>query len=190
MGKKGSFPWVKRPGREADHSVPTSSEVKKTWMYKSAPPYVFMVKLTNLSIRTTLPFLHLHYKQIRQQEPVGSSKNFVYSNIRDISEGYNDVQYQYRTNSEQRTTTYISISGEAQFCGTGLLKWPILLALDDMENCSKKKFQGKIGLEENLPYYHIIDHKFHMERPGREQDPGVCGVESGLTAWAMARVSL
>jgi hypothetical protein len=29
-------------GREADHSHPTSVEVKKTWDYTSAPPYAFM----------------------------------------------------------------------------------------------------------------------------------------------------
>jgi hypothetical protein len=29
----GSFPEVKRPGREADHSPPTSAEVKKMWIY-------------------------------------------------------------------------------------------------------------------------------------------------------------
>jgi hypothetical protein len=29
-------------GREADHSLPTSAEVKKTWVYTSTPPYVFM----------------------------------------------------------------------------------------------------------------------------------------------------
>jgi hypothetical protein len=28
--------------READHSTPTSAEVKKTWIYTSTPPYVFM----------------------------------------------------------------------------------------------------------------------------------------------------
>jgi hypothetical protein len=28
-------PGVKRPGREADHSPPTSAEVKKTWIYTS-----------------------------------------------------------------------------------------------------------------------------------------------------------
>jgi hypothetical protein len=33
---------VKWPGREADHSSPTSAEVKKTWIYTSIPPYVFM----------------------------------------------------------------------------------------------------------------------------------------------------
>jgi hypothetical protein len=33
---------VKLPGREADHSPRTSAEVKKTWIYTSTPPYVFM----------------------------------------------------------------------------------------------------------------------------------------------------
>jgi hypothetical protein len=42
MGTKGSFPGVKRPGREADHSPQTSTEVKKTWVYTSTPPHVFM----------------------------------------------------------------------------------------------------------------------------------------------------
>jgi hypothetical protein len=35
-------PEVKRPGREADHSPPTSAEVKKMWIYTSTPPYAFM----------------------------------------------------------------------------------------------------------------------------------------------------
>jgi hypothetical protein len=39
----GDFPpELKRPGREADHSPPTSVQVKKTWTYTSTPPYVFM----------------------------------------------------------------------------------------------------------------------------------------------------
>jgi hypothetical protein len=42
MGAGGSFPGVKRPGREADHSPPTSAEVKKIWIYTPTPPYVFM----------------------------------------------------------------------------------------------------------------------------------------------------
>jgi hypothetical protein len=32
----------KRQEREADHSPPTSVEVKKKWIYTSTPPYVFM----------------------------------------------------------------------------------------------------------------------------------------------------
>jgi hypothetical protein len=42
MGTGGSFPGVKQPGREADHSPPTSAEVKKMWIYTSTPPYAFM----------------------------------------------------------------------------------------------------------------------------------------------------
>jgi hypothetical protein len=33
---------IKRPGREADHSPPTSAEFKKIWIYISTPPYAFM----------------------------------------------------------------------------------------------------------------------------------------------------
>jgi hypothetical protein len=33
---------VKRPGREVDHSLPTSAEVKKMWVYTSTPLYAFM----------------------------------------------------------------------------------------------------------------------------------------------------
>jgi hypothetical protein len=32
-------PGVKRPGREADHSPPTSAEAKKMWIYTSTSPY-------------------------------------------------------------------------------------------------------------------------------------------------------
>jgi len=37
-----SFHGVKRPEREADHSPPSSTEVKNTWRYTSTPQYVFM----------------------------------------------------------------------------------------------------------------------------------------------------
>jgi hypothetical protein len=42
MDNRGSFPGVKRPGREADHSPPSSAEVKNAWSYNSAPQYAFM----------------------------------------------------------------------------------------------------------------------------------------------------
>jgi hypothetical protein len=35
-------PGVKRPGREADQSLPTSAEIKNPWIYTSTPLYVFM----------------------------------------------------------------------------------------------------------------------------------------------------
>jgi hypothetical protein len=36
------FPWVKRQGREDDHSSPASAEVKEMWIYTTTPPYAFM----------------------------------------------------------------------------------------------------------------------------------------------------
>jgi hypothetical protein len=42
IGKGALSQGVKRPGREADHSSPTSAEVKKMWIYTSTPPYAFM----------------------------------------------------------------------------------------------------------------------------------------------------
>jgi hypothetical protein len=35
-------PGALSPGREADHSPPSSAEVKETWIYTSTPPYAFM----------------------------------------------------------------------------------------------------------------------------------------------------
>jgi hypothetical protein len=58
MGTGSSFPGVKRPGREVDHSPPTTAEVKKMWIYTSTPPYAFMAQcLIKLSTGKTLPFL-------------------------------------------------------------------------------------------------------------------------------------
>jgi hypothetical protein len=37
MGTGGYFLGVKRPGREADHSSPTSAEAKKKWIHTSTP---------------------------------------------------------------------------------------------------------------------------------------------------------
>jgi hypothetical protein len=37
MGSRGCFLGVKRPGREADHSTPSSAEVNNAWSYASIP---------------------------------------------------------------------------------------------------------------------------------------------------------
>jgi hypothetical protein len=42
MGTGGFSPGLKRPGREANHSPPTSAELNKMWIYTSTPPYAFM----------------------------------------------------------------------------------------------------------------------------------------------------
>jgi hypothetical protein len=36
------YRWLSPRGREADHTPPTSAEVKKMWIYTSTPPYAFM----------------------------------------------------------------------------------------------------------------------------------------------------
>jgi len=42
MGTGVLTPGVKRPGREADHSPPSTAEVKPEWSYTSTPQYIFM----------------------------------------------------------------------------------------------------------------------------------------------------
>jgi hypothetical protein len=42
MGTRDSFLGVKRPGREADQSPPSSAEVKNARGYTSTPQHVFM----------------------------------------------------------------------------------------------------------------------------------------------------
>jgi hypothetical protein len=37
-GEYRVFPWGKAAGREADHSPPSSAEVKNVWSYTSTPP--------------------------------------------------------------------------------------------------------------------------------------------------------
>jgi hypothetical protein len=51
---------VNRPGREADHSLPTSAEIKNTWIYIVSPPYAFMTyclikQRDNFIVKVALP---------------------------------------------------------------------------------------------------------------------------------------
>jgi hypothetical protein len=43
-GRRGFFPGVRGPGREADQSPPASTKIKRMWIYISTPPYAFMVQ--------------------------------------------------------------------------------------------------------------------------------------------------
>jgi hypothetical protein len=45
------------PGGEADHSPPSSAEVKNVWSYTSTPQYVFMV-WSLVKHRDILPFMN------------------------------------------------------------------------------------------------------------------------------------
>jgi hypothetical protein len=47
---------VKRPGREADHSPPSSAEVKNAWSYTSTPQYAFMAWWSLKKHRQNLTF--------------------------------------------------------------------------------------------------------------------------------------
>jgi hypothetical protein len=49
--------WVKRQGHEADHSPPTSAEVKKTWTYTSTPPCLQGMCLVKHSDNFTFYFI-------------------------------------------------------------------------------------------------------------------------------------
>jgi hypothetical protein len=43
MGTRGFFLGIKRSGREANHSPPSSAEINNAWKCTSTPQYVFMV---------------------------------------------------------------------------------------------------------------------------------------------------
>jgi hypothetical protein len=62
--------WVKRPGREANHSPPSSAEVTNAWSYTSTPQYAFRLWcLVNHSDNFTLyvylyPFLRRNFSHL------------------------------------------------------------------------------------------------------------------------------
>jgi hypothetical protein len=63
---------VRRPGREVDHSPPTSAEVKKMWIYTSTPPHAFLALcLVKHRDNFTLPY----YGSCRQ--PVGLLRRWI-----------------------------------------------------------------------------------------------------------------
>jgi hypothetical protein len=66
-----SFPRVKQPDREADHSAPTSAKVKKTWVYTSTPAYFFMAWCL---IRQAQGQLHLFYFTLHIQQSTTASR--------------------------------------------------------------------------------------------------------------------
>jgi hypothetical protein len=57
---------INRPGREADHSLPSSAEVKNTWSCTSTPP-VPSWRGAQLKHRDNFTFTHLLYLLKRPQ---------------------------------------------------------------------------------------------------------------------------
>jgi hypothetical protein len=61
---------VKRPGREADHSLPCNAEVKNAWSYMCSSQKVFLVwyLVKNKSNFTLLTSEHLRYKIVENSD--------------------------------------------------------------------------------------------------------------------------
>jgi hypothetical protein len=71
---------VKRPGLEADHSPPSSVEVKNASSYTSTPQYAFMAWCSVKSTGTTLPLplhLPLHYLYIAHSKRLACQLLFL-----------------------------------------------------------------------------------------------------------------
>jgi hypothetical protein len=80
-------PGVKRSGREADYSPPSSAEVKKMWIYTSTPTYV--KHRDNFTLRTECKMENLLWTGasflnngfiIRQRQPPPIRENILHSN--------------------------------------------------------------------------------------------------------------
>jgi hypothetical protein len=52
------YPGVKQPGREANHSPPSSADIKNAWSCNSTPPNVFMEWFLINSVRNNLILLY------------------------------------------------------------------------------------------------------------------------------------
>jgi hypothetical protein len=62
IGIGGSSLGVKRVGREADHSPPSSSELKNAWSYIYTPQYAFMTWCLVKKHRDNFTFAVLYFK--------------------------------------------------------------------------------------------------------------------------------
>jgi hypothetical protein len=79
---------VKRPGREADRSLPSTVEVKNAWRYTSSPQYAFMAQLkhrdnftslcTNSIIRTLFEkFYKIPFEPLVKYNLCWPNQNFI-----------------------------------------------------------------------------------------------------------------
>jgi hypothetical protein len=80
---------VKRSRREADHSPPSSAEVKKAWSYNFTPQYAFMewssvnkkkITETNLPLRFTKMYIYYGFSRIVFIQSVQACK-FQFSSV-------------------------------------------------------------------------------------------------------------
>jgi hypothetical protein len=97
-------PGVKRPGREADHSPPSSAEVKNAWSYTSNPQHVFMAWCL-VKHRTTYR-IYVHDVVLRQTDitffPLLSFSRIFRSTLRSASNdtlGNESLSHKYQRRS-------------------------------------------------------------------------------------------
>jgi hypothetical protein len=62
MGTRDFSVRVKLPGREADHSPPSSAKVKNTWSYTFTPQYAYMALCSVKKIG-----MKLHNEDVREK---------------------------------------------------------------------------------------------------------------------------
>jgi len=74
-------PRVRRPGHEADHSHPSSAEVKNAWSYTAAPQYVFMVWCLVKHRDNFTTFIRYLLKDFGQETLIRETTTPVFSNI-------------------------------------------------------------------------------------------------------------
>jgi hypothetical protein len=63
---------VERPGREADHSPPSSAEVKNAWNYNSTPQYTFMAWCLVKPGYEDVDWIHLTQNRIQWGDAVNT----------------------------------------------------------------------------------------------------------------------
>jgi hypothetical protein len=64
VGTRGSYLGVKRPGREADHSFPSSAKVKNMWSYTSPPQYASMSWCSVMKVAQGQLYLYLYHMSL------------------------------------------------------------------------------------------------------------------------------
>jgi hypothetical protein len=74
-------PGVKRLGREADHSPPITAEVKKTWIYRSTSPYVFIAYCLIIQARGHVYFYMARQTDAFQDFPFPEFLNLVHRQL-------------------------------------------------------------------------------------------------------------
>jgi hypothetical protein len=79
MGPAVFSPGVKRPGREADHSSPSNTEIKDAWTDTSTTPYVFMAGCFIKHRENCIPLLCLPFVILRNKNDVSEIKSLAAS---------------------------------------------------------------------------------------------------------------